>query len=82
MTREAFENGIVVAMALGGSTNLVLHCLALAKEADVALKIEDYNEINAKVSPDPSVLLVAQPCSSLCLRRSPSSATSSRSAST
>lgn len=58
MTREAFENGIVVAMALGGSTNLVLHCLALAKEADVALKIEDYNEINAKVSPGPSALLV------------------------
>ena len=32
MTREAFENAIVTCYALGGSTNMVLHCLALAKE--------------------------------------------------
>ena len=38
-----------VTMALGGSTNLILHCLALAKEADVALSIDDYNTINAKI---------------------------------
>ena len=49
MTRKAFENGIAVTMALGGSTNLILHCLALAKEADVALSIDDYNTINANI---------------------------------
>ena len=49
MTREAFENGIIVTMALGGSTNLVLHCLALAKEAAVALSIDDFNKINQRV---------------------------------
>ena len=49
MTRKAFENGVVVCMALGGSTNLVLHCLALAKEAGVTFEIEDFNRINARV---------------------------------
>lgn len=49
MTRHAFENGVVTCMALGGSTNLVLHCLALAREADVPFEIEDFNEINARV---------------------------------
>ncbi|MCB0385322.1 MAG: dihydroxy-acid dehydratase, partial [Bdellovibrionales bacterium] len=49
MTRKAFENAITVVQALGGSTNAVLHLLALAKEADVELDIEDFNKIGAKV---------------------------------
>jgi dihydroxy-acid dehydratase len=49
MTREAFENAIAVTMALGGSTNAVLHLLAIAHEADVALDIDDFNRIGDKV---------------------------------
>lgn len=49
MTREAFENAIVVAMALGGSTNAVLHLLSLAHEAEVKLTLEDFDKIAAKV---------------------------------
>jgi dihydroxy-acid dehydratase len=45
MTREAFENAITVVMALGGSTNAVLHLLAIAHEADVDLTIDDFNRI-------------------------------------
>jgi len=43
MTKKAFENAIRVVMALGGSTNSVLHLLALAHEVDVDLKIEEFN---------------------------------------
>lgn len=43
VTRKSFENAIRVVMALGGSTNAVLHLLALAHEADVELAIEDFN---------------------------------------
>ena len=49
MTRKAFENGVVTCMALGGSTNMVLHLLALAREAGVAFDIEDFNTISANV---------------------------------
>ena len=49
MTREAFENAIAVVMALGGSTNAVLHLLAIAREADVDLRLEDFNRIGDKV---------------------------------
>ena len=49
MTKEAFENAIVVMMALGGSTNGVLHLLALAKEANVDLTLDDFNRIASKV---------------------------------
>ncbi|MFW3169434.1 dihydroxy-acid dehydratase [Geodermatophilus sp. CPCC 206100] len=45
MTREAFENAITVVMALGGSTNAVLHLLAIAHEAQVELTLEDFNRI-------------------------------------
>ena len=45
MTREAFENAITVVMALGGSTNAVLHLLAIAKEAQVPLSLDDFNVI-------------------------------------
>ncbi|UOY01461.1 dihydroxy-acid dehydratase [Blastococcus sp. PRF04-17] len=45
MTREAFENAITVVMALGGSTNAVLHLMAIAHEADVDLTLEDFNRI-------------------------------------
>mmetsp|Transcript_15437 Transcript_15437/g.33258 ORF Transcript_15437/g.33258 Transcript_15437/m.33258 type:complete len:629 (+) Transcript_15437:63-1949(+) len=48
-TREAFENGIVVMMALGGSTNAVLHLLAMAHEAEVDLTIDDFNVIADRV---------------------------------
>ncbi len=49
LTREAFENAIAVVMALGGSTNAVLHLLAIAREADVPLEIDDFNRIGDKV---------------------------------
>jgi dihydroxy-acid dehydratase len=49
MTREAFENAIAVVMALGGSTNAVLHLLAMAREADVDLTIDDFNRIGDQV---------------------------------
>lgn len=49
MTKEAFENAITLMMAVGGSTNGVLHLLALAHEAQVDLKISDFNRIAAKV---------------------------------
>jgi dihydroxy-acid dehydratase len=49
LTREAFENAIAVVMALGGSTNAVLHLLAIAHEADVALSLDDFSRIGSKV---------------------------------
>uniref|UniRef100_A0A7S0G7R9 dihydroxy-acid dehydratase n=1 Tax=Rhodosorus marinus TaxID=101924 RepID=A0A7S0G7R9_9RHOD len=49
-TKEAFENGITVMMALGGSTNGVLHLLALAREAEVELTIDDFNRVAANVA--------------------------------
>ena len=49
MTKEAFENAIAVTNALGGSTNAVLHLLAIANEARVALELEDFNRIAARV---------------------------------
>ncbi len=49
LTKDAFENAIAVAMALGGSTNVVLHLLAIAYEADVDLTLDDFNRIGDKV---------------------------------
>lgn len=49
MTRHAFENALTVAWALGGSTNAVLHLLALAKEADVDLTLKDIANITSRV---------------------------------
>jgi dihydroxy-acid dehydratase len=49
LTKKAFENAIAVAMAFGGSTNVVLHLLAIAHEADVDLTIDDFNRIGSKV---------------------------------
>ncbi len=49
MTKRAFENAIAVTNALGGSTNAVLHLLAIANEAGVALDLEDFNRIADKV---------------------------------
>lgn len=48
LTREAIENAIVSVAATGGSTNSVLHLLAIAKEAGVSLKIDDFDRISAK----------------------------------
>jgi dihydroxy-acid dehydratase len=48
-TREAFENGIAVMMALGGSTNGILHLLALAHEARVPLELDDFQKIGQTV---------------------------------
>ncbi|MEX0151306.1 dihydroxy-acid dehydratase [Microbacterium sp. LMI1-1-1.1] len=45
LTKEAFENAIALAMALGGSTNVVLHLLAIANEAEVELDLHDFNRI-------------------------------------
>jgi dihydroxy-acid dehydratase len=49
LTRRAFENGIAVCMALGGSTNAVLHLLAIAHAAEVALTLDDFEMIRARV---------------------------------
>src|SRR5699024_7761332 len=48
MTKEAFENAITVVMALGGSTNAVLHLLAMAHAIDVDLTMDDFNRIQKK----------------------------------
>ncbi len=49
LTKKAFENAIAVTMAFGGSTNAVLHLLAIAHEADVDLSLDDFNRIADKV---------------------------------
>jgi len=49
MTRAAFENAVVITMALGGSTNAVLHLIAMAKAAGVDLTIDDFQTISDKV---------------------------------
>ncbi|WP_341393711.1 dihydroxy-acid dehydratase [Arthrobacter sp. G119Y2] len=49
MTKKAFENAIAVTMAFGGSTNAVLHLLAIAREAHVDLTLEDFNRIGDKI---------------------------------
>jgi len=49
LTREAFENAIAVVMALGGSTNAVLHLLAIAREADVDLTLDDFTRVGDTV---------------------------------
>ncbi|WP_431799610.1 dihydroxy-acid dehydratase [Microbacterium kunmingense] len=49
LTKEAFENAIALAMALGGSTNVVLHLLAIANEAEIELDLHDFNRIGDKV---------------------------------
>jgi dihydroxy-acid dehydratase len=48
MTKEAFENAIAVVIALGGSTNAVLHLLAIAREAEVELSLSDFTRIGEK----------------------------------
>ncbi|MCC6420663.1 MAG: dihydroxy-acid dehydratase, partial [Gemmataceae bacterium] len=48
LTREAFENGIACAASTGGSTNVVLHLLALAREADVPLNIDDFDIVSER----------------------------------
>jgi dihydroxy-acid dehydratase len=50
MTKEAFENAIAVTNALGGSTNAVLHLLAIANEARVELELEDFNRVGRRVA--------------------------------
>jgi dihydroxy-acid dehydratase len=49
LTKDAFENAIAVAMAFGGSTNVVLHLLAIAHEAEVELTLDDFNRIGDRV---------------------------------
>ena len=49
MTKQAFENAIAVTMALGGSTNAVLHLLAIANEAHVDLSLDDFNRVGSRV---------------------------------
>jgi dihydroxy-acid dehydratase len=50
MTKEAFENAIAVTNALGGSTNAVLHLLAMANEAKVDLTLDDFNKVSSRVA--------------------------------
>ncbi len=49
MTKKAFENAITVVLALGGSTNAVLHLIAMAKSIGVSLKLEDFDRLSGKV---------------------------------
>ena len=49
MTRKAFENAIAVVMATGGSTNAVLHLLAIAHAANVPLALDDFETIRRRV---------------------------------
>jgi dihydroxy-acid dehydratase len=49
MTREAFENAMVMIMALGGSTNAVLHLIAMARAVDVDLTIDDFQAVSSRV---------------------------------
>ena len=49
MTREAFENALVIVMALGGSTNAVLHLIAMARAVDVPLTIDDFQTVSDRV---------------------------------
>ena len=48
LTKEAFENAIAAAAATGGSTNSVLHLLALAREANIPLSMDDFNRVSAR----------------------------------
>ncbi|MEN8206015.1 MAG: dihydroxy-acid dehydratase [Pseudomonadota bacterium] len=49
MTRAAFENAMVIVMALGGSTNAVLHLLAMARSVDVPLSIDDFQSVSDRI---------------------------------
>ena len=49
MTREAFENAMVVVSVLGGSTNAVLHLIAMARSVDVALEIDDFQSVSDRI---------------------------------
>ena len=49
MTREAFENAMVVVMALGGSTNAVLHLIAMARAVEVPLTVDDFQAVSDRV---------------------------------
>src|SRR5207237_7623001 len=49
MTRRAFENAMVIVMALGGSTNAVLHLIAMARAAEVELTIDDFQKVSARI---------------------------------
>lgn len=49
MTRKAFENAIVVVMALGGSTNAVMHLIAIARSVDVSLTQDDFQQISDRI---------------------------------
>ena len=49
MTRKAFENAMVLAMAMGGSTNLVLHLIAMARALDMPLTIDDFHKVQQRV---------------------------------
>ena len=49
MTRAAFENAMVLVIALGGSTNAVLHLLAMARSVDVALSIDDFQAVSDRI---------------------------------
>jgi len=49
MTRDAFENAMVVVMALGGSTNAVLHLIAMARAVEVSLEIDDFQKVSDRI---------------------------------
>src|SRR5213083_2129996 len=68
LTRQAFENAIAVVMALGGSTNAVLHLLAIARAAQVPLALDDFETVRARV-PRSEERRAGKECSLLCRSR-------------
>ena len=49
MTKKAFENAIAITIALGGSTNAVLHLIAMAKSVDITISLEDFQNFSNKI---------------------------------
>ncbi len=65
LTREAFENAITLAIAIGGSTNVVLHLLAIARALEIDLTVDDFQRISDRTPPTPW-----PPSSTSCTRAS------------
>ncbi len=68
MTREAFENAMAIVMAVGGSTNAVLHLLAMARAVDVRLSIDDFQRTSERVPYLADLRPAASTCKKICTR--------------
>ncbi len=68
MTREAFENAMTIVMAFGGSTNAVLHLIAMARSVDVPLTIDDFQRTSDRVPTWPTCGPAANSCKRICTK--------------